>query len=131
MISMSGRTFVPSKTRAHEDSSLEECISTVWTRCMLYYSLKISTLMMYMCTVYPVRYGGQGRIQDFKKGGLLNNIHSSGGGCGRGTPPAQLGGLGERPSRQRFFILSCAKHYIKLHSLTLQELLDLSTTVFK
>ena len=36
VVDISGRTFgtrfVPSKTRAHEDSSLEECISTVWTR---------------------------------------------------------------------------------------------------
>ena len=46
-----------------------------------------------------------------------------------GTPPSQLGGLGERcklpqrglgrsPSRQRFFIISCSNHYIKLHAKT-------------
>ena len=50
-----------------------------------------------------------------------------GAGAGGGTPPAQLGGLGERcklpqrglglrPRRQRFFIISCSKHYIKLRA---------------
>ena len=46
-----------------------------------------------------------------------------------GTPPSQLGGLGERcklpqwglgrsPSRQCFFIISCSNHYTKLHAKT-------------
>ena len=48
-------------------------------------------------------------------------------GAGGGTPPAQLGGLGERcklpqrglgrsPRSQRFFFISCSKHYIKLRA---------------
>ena len=56
-------------------------------------------------------------------------INKRGAGAGGGTPPAQLGGLGERcklpqrglglrPRRQRFFIISCSKHYIKLRAKT-------------
>ena len=55
----------------------------------------------------------------------MNN--KEGEGAGGGTPPTQLGGLGERckllqrglgrsPRRQRFFIISCSKHYIKLRA---------------
>ena len=54
----------------------------------------------------------------------MNN--NKGEGPGGGTPPAQLGGLGERcklpqwglgrsPRSQRFLIISCSKHSIKLH----------------
>ena len=68
---------------------------------------------------------GGSRISE--KGGLL--INKRGAGAGGVTPSAQLGGLGERcklpqrglgrsPRRQRFFIISCSKHYIKLRAKT-------------
>ena len=42
------------------------------------------------------------------------------GGCGRGTPPAQLGGLGG-PDANAFLVhvyISCSKHCIKLRAKT-------------
>ena len=58
-------------------------------------------------------------------GGLLNYFIKAGEGAG---------GVPLPPSRQSFFIISCAKHYIKLRSifkLRLQELLDLCTKIVK